>query len=208
MTAGRRGCWGWAPPPLPPGPQDLPRDYGPDGAAGGLKPEYTAASGPRTFGSGPTTGTRSQTTCYVRRGTGRVDGNGQIRAILFIDWSSHRDWGHRLNRQAQRQIGNILALRFDLLLKRTSGQRPHLRHYPHSVCDILVFFSNREVIVKGNTGSVESQLLYPTAVHCSRPNSRCRRGAKPPKRTLHRVEQGSNTGNPGGDQEGGWMGGN
>ena len=28
----------WAPPPLPPGPQDLPRDsdYGPDGAAGGL----------------------------------------------------------------------------------------------------------------------------------------------------------------------------
>ena len=170
MTAGRRGCWGWAPPPLPPGPQDLPRDYGPDGAAGGLKPEYTAASGPRTFGSGPTTGTRSQTTCYVRRGTGRVDGNGQIRAILFIDWSSHRDWGHRLNRQAQRQIGNILALRFDLLLKRTSGQRPHLRHYPHSVCDILVFFSNREEIVKGNTGSVESQLLYPTAVHCSRPN--------------------------------------
>ena len=27
---------GWAPQPLPPGPQDLPRDYGPDGAAGGL----------------------------------------------------------------------------------------------------------------------------------------------------------------------------
>ena len=30
------------------------------------------ASGPHTFGSGPTTGTRSQTTCYARRGTGRV----------------------------------------------------------------------------------------------------------------------------------------
>ena len=72
MTAGRRGCWGWAEPPLPPGPQDLPRDYGLDGAAGGLKPEYTAASGIRDYGSGPTTGTRSQTTCYVRRGTGRV----------------------------------------------------------------------------------------------------------------------------------------
>ena len=27
---------GWAPPPLPPGPQDLPRDYGPDGTAGRL----------------------------------------------------------------------------------------------------------------------------------------------------------------------------
>ena len=26
----------WAPPPLPPGLQDLPRDYGPDGAACGL----------------------------------------------------------------------------------------------------------------------------------------------------------------------------
>ena len=37
-----------------------------------LKPEYNTASGPRTYGSGPTTGTRSQTTCYVRRGTGRV----------------------------------------------------------------------------------------------------------------------------------------
>ena len=48
------------------------KEYGPDGAAGGLKPEYTAASGPRDYGSGPTTGTRSQTTCYVRRGTGRV----------------------------------------------------------------------------------------------------------------------------------------
>ena len=59
LRAGK-GCWGWAPPPLPPGPQDLPRDYGPDGAAGGLKPEYTATSGPRTYGSGPTTtGTRT-----------------------------------------------------------------------------------------------------------------------------------------------------
>ena len=29
-------CWGWAPPPLSAGPQDLPRDYGPDRAAGGL----------------------------------------------------------------------------------------------------------------------------------------------------------------------------
>ena len=59
LRAGK-DCWGWAPPPLPPGPQDLPRDYGPDGAAGGLKQEYTAASGPRIFGSGPTTGTNDQ----------------------------------------------------------------------------------------------------------------------------------------------------
>jgi hypothetical protein len=67
MTTGRRGLLGmgtaaasaWA-------------AGRPDGAAGGLKPEYPAASGPRDYGRGPTTGTRSQTTCYVRRGTGRV----------------------------------------------------------------------------------------------------------------------------------------
>ena len=48
------------------------RFLSPDGAAGGLKPEYPAASGPRDYGRGPTTGTQSQTTCNVRRGTGRV----------------------------------------------------------------------------------------------------------------------------------------
>ena len=43
-----------------------------DLSSGRTKPEYTAASGPHDYGSGPTTGTRNQTTCYVRRGTGRV----------------------------------------------------------------------------------------------------------------------------------------
>ena len=48
-------------------------------SSGRTKPEYTVASGRHdhaTTGAGrrvsPTTGTRSQTTCYVRRGTGRV----------------------------------------------------------------------------------------------------------------------------------------
>ena len=41
-------------------------------SSGRSKPEYPAASGPRDYGRGPTTGTRSQTTCYVRRGTGRM----------------------------------------------------------------------------------------------------------------------------------------
>ena len=79
MSDEARAVGGWAPPPLPPGPQDLPRDYGPDGAAGGLKQEYTAPSGRHdhaTTGAGrrvsPTTGTRSQITCYIRRGAGRV----------------------------------------------------------------------------------------------------------------------------------------
>ena len=50
---------GWAPPSHRPGPQDLPRDYGPGRSSERTKPEYTAsaASGRRdhaTFGSGPT----------------------------------------------------------------------------------------------------------------------------------------------------------
>ena len=44
-------------PPLPPGPQDLPRDYGPDGAAGGLSrstPPQADDTTTRPSGSGPT----------------------------------------------------------------------------------------------------------------------------------------------------------
>ena len=48
-------------------------------SSGQTKPEYTAVSGRHdhaTTGAGrrvsPTTGTRSQTTCYTRRGVGRV----------------------------------------------------------------------------------------------------------------------------------------
>ena len=70
---------GWAPPPLPQGPQDLPRNYGPDGAAGGLSrstPRRADDTTTRPSGAGRrvslTTGTRSQATCYVRRGMGRV----------------------------------------------------------------------------------------------------------------------------------------
>ena len=170
MTAGRRGCWGWAPPPLPPGPQDLPRDYGPDGAAGGLKPEYTAASGPRTFGSGPTTGTRSQTTCYVRRGTGRVVLTIDSERLFLVQLTAVEERRKNHLNLLLRVLSSKVQLRFESLIKGTVAQAADLRHYPHSVCDILVFFSNREGIVKGNTGSVESQLLYPTAVHCSRPN--------------------------------------
>ena len=70
-----------------------------------------------------------------------------------------------------RVLSSKVQLRFESLIKGTAAPAADLRHYPHSVCDILVFFSNREEIVKGNTGSVESQLLYPTAVHCSRSNT-------------------------------------
>ena len=88
---------GWAPPPLPPGPQGLPRDYGPDGAAGGLKPEYTAASGPRTFGSGPTrqSDDRDSEPDYLLRPTRHGPG-GTLRdygAVFFNDWSAHSSLG-------------------------------------------------------------------------------------------------------------------
>ena len=43
---------GWAPPPLPPGPQDLPRDYGPDGAAGGLSRSTPRRADHATTGAG------------------------------------------------------------------------------------------------------------------------------------------------------------
>ena len=53
--------------------------YWPDGAAGGLSrstPRKADDAGTRPSGVGrrvsPTSGTQSQTTCYVRRGTGRV----------------------------------------------------------------------------------------------------------------------------------------
>ena len=90
----------------PPGPQDLPRDYrdGPDGAAGGLKLEYTAASGRHdhaTTGAGrrvsPTTGTRSQTTCYVRRGTGRVVHCAIIERFFLTMGQLIAAWNQRLN---------------------------------------------------------------------------------------------------------------
>ena len=144
MTAGRRGCWGWAPPPLPPGPQDLPRDNGPDGAAGGLKPEYTAASGPRTFGSGPTTGTRSQTICYVRRGTGRVVIINYSFERFFLGQPSVLGTEQRIHSNLLlRVLSSKVQLSFESLIKGTAAPAADLRHYPHSVCDILVFFSNR-----------------------------------------------------------------
>ena len=89
----------WAPPPLPPGPQDLPRDYGPDGAAGGLSrstPRQADDTTTRPSGAGrrisPTPATRSQTTCYVRRGTGRVQFTIPAK-VLFILQSTNTRFG-------------------------------------------------------------------------------------------------------------------
>ena len=113
---------GWAPPPFPPGPQDLPRDYGPDGSAGGLKPEYPAASGPRDYGSGPTTGTRSQTTCYVRRGTGRVVYCNDLLSSSFYLQSAHRagDRTILLNLLCSTTTSKV-SLRFESAIKGRGG---------------------------------------------------------------------------------------
>ena len=76
--------------PHPPGPQDLSRDYGLDEAAGGLSrstPRQADDTATRPSGVGrrvsPTTGTRSQTTCYTRRGTGRACSTIPAK-VLFI----------------------------------------------------------------------------------------------------------------------------
>ena len=62
----------------------------------------------------------------------------------------------------------------------------YLRHYSHSVCDILVVCSRQprgDLTRAVNIGSVESQLLYPSAVYCLRPNTlpdySCRVGPGP-----------------------------
>ena len=62
----------------------------------------------------------------------------------------------------------------------------YLRHYPHFVCGILVVCSRQprgDLTRAVNIGSVESQLLYPSAVYCLRPNTlpdySCRVGPGP-----------------------------
>ena len=71
-------------------------------------------------------------------------------------------------------LSSKVHLRFESLIKGTVAQATDLRHYPHSVCDILVFASAQlrgDRIRAISTGSVESQLLYPSAVCSSRPTS-------------------------------------
>ena len=93
----------WAPPPHPPGPQDLPKDYGPDGAAGGLSrstPRQADDAATQPSGAGrrvsPTTGTRSQTTCYVRRCTGRMVHCLIIAHFILERRSPFIGWGTQL----------------------------------------------------------------------------------------------------------------
>ena len=42
-----------------------------------------------------------------------------------------------------RVLSSKVQLSFESLIKGTAASAADLRHYPHSVCDILVFFSNR-----------------------------------------------------------------
>ena len=74
--------------------QDLPRDYGPDGAAGGLKPEYTTASGRHdsaTFGSGPTRPSDDRDSgpdyllCPTMHGPGTIYNSGKGSFYLTIN---------------------------------------------------------------------------------------------------------------------------
>ena len=78
LTTGRRSCWSMGTAAASAGAAGPFRDYGPDGAASELSrstPRQADDTTTRPSGAGrrvsPTTGTRSQTTCYVRRATGR-----------------------------------------------------------------------------------------------------------------------------------------
>ena len=79
MTAGRRKLLGMGTAATSAGAAGPSEGLRAGRSSGRTKPEYTAPSGRHhhaTTGAGrrvsPTTGTRSQTTCYTRRGTGRV----------------------------------------------------------------------------------------------------------------------------------------
>ena len=68
----------------------------------------------------------------------------------FYHWSIHRIWGHRYsNHLIGTDLSSKVQLRFESLIKGTVAQVTDLRHYPHSVCDILVLFSRRGGSLKG-----------------------------------------------------------
>ena len=70
-------------------------------------------------------------------------------------------------------LSSKVQLRFESLIKGTVASATDLRHYPHSVCDILFVCSRQQrgdLIRAISIGSVESQLLYPSAVCSSQPN--------------------------------------
>ena len=79
-----------APPPHPPGPQDLPRDYEPDGAAGGLSlsrstPRQADDTTTRPSGSGPTcqSDDRDSEPDYLLRPTRHGQG-GTLRDYIAV----------------------------------------------------------------------------------------------------------------------------
>ena len=149
----------WAPPPHPPEPRDLPRDYGPDGAAGGLKPEYPAASGPRDYGRGPTTGTRSQTTCYVRRGTGRVVHCTIYYAVLFIVGQLVEARDHTKFESALLNDIFLRKWRYALIgNKRKRWPRPLISAIIHIPC--AVYSCSLVAVERRSEGATQAYILY------------------------------------------------
>ena len=113
-AAGR--CWGWAPPPLPPGPQDLPRDYGPGRSSGKTKPEYTAASGRRdhaTFGSGPTrqSDDRDSEPDYLLRPTRHGQGGALLDSSTFLFGAQVTDTGQDLRDSKGWSFNDIFGIK-------------------------------------------------------------------------------------------------
>ena len=84
MTAGRRELLGMGTAAASAGAAG-PSEGLRAGRSSGLKPEYTAASGLRDYGSGPTTGTRSQTTSDEARAGWYI---ARFNCGSFYHWSA------------------------------------------------------------------------------------------------------------------------
>ena len=119
-------------------------------SSGRTKPEYPAAGGRRnhaTFGSGPTrqSGDRDSEPDYLLRPTRHGPGGTLlILAHSFFRAQVAEESVRTSSFEGDRCNDNFLSWRyFESVIKRGSGFGRLFRHYPHSVCGILVLFSNR-----------------------------------------------------------------
>ena len=138
-------------------------------SSGRTKSEYTAATGRRdhaTFGSGPTrqSDERDSEPDYLLLPTRH--GPGGKLLIIEHSFLEHRSpilvrtqaiQEEKLNANFDR-IGRYVGISN----KRSRSFRYEFRHYPHSVCGILSFASNREGLVDGNCrlGRVTTVVSY------------------------------------------------
>ena len=116
-------------------------------SSGRTKPEYTAASGPRDWEQADD---RDSEPDYLLRPTRHGPG-GKLLSIAH-SFLAHKSPFRRsrlgfeaILEEAQRHLWED-PLRLNQSFKGTVASAADLRHYPHSVCGILVLFSSREEV--------------------------------------------------------------